>query len=104
MLELREAVKSSKGKSELKVELSNLPGQLSLLDAEVTEANQNRPKVVEIWTTSEIVDRLGISRNQLERLKAQGKLPHAVKGYSILKWSGKQGKSPGSHLWEIQET
>ena len=103
MLELREAVKSGKGKSELRVELTHLPGQLSLLDAEVTEVNQNCPKAIEIWTTSEVVERLGVSRNQLERLKSQSKLPHAAKGHIILRWSGKQEKSPFAHLWEVQE-
>jgi hypothetical protein len=84
----------------------SLSGQLSLLSPEATEGEevtQSSPNKIEIWTTPEITDKLGISRDRLKRLKAQNKLPHTERGYTILRFSGKQSQSPWGNLWEVQE-
>lgn len=102
--QLQGAVADMQKNSGSKVIQSSIPGQLSIL--EPVPGNlvaQSSSKKTEVWTTPEVTSKLGLSRSQLDRLKSQDKLPHTVKGHTILRWSGKQPKPPFGNLWEIQE-
>lgn len=79
--------------------------QLSILEEpQKIEVVQTELSTSEVWTTKEVEERLGITRNKLESWKNTKKLPHTAKGYTILKWAGKQPQRPFSNLWEVQKT
>lgn len=55
-------------------------------------------------TTKEVEELTGITRRQLDRIKAKGVYPINAENYVIVRYAGKQSGSHGSNLWVVITT
>lgn len=71
-------------------------------DVVITSENSDNKGVSELWTTSQVQERLEVNRRTFERWDQRGVLPRTVKGYTIIRKAGQQ--KIGTRLqnaWEV---
>lgn len=102
------------------VKIAEIPHkQMSLLDQASDNIDNNTDNIVivestdntidnsdvineQTLTTKEVEELTGITRRQLDRIKAKGIYPINAENYIIVGYAGKQSGSHGSNLWVVK--
>jgi uncharacterized protein YhaN len=77
--------------------------QLSILEeSQETEVDQTELNESELWTTKQL-EEVGIIRSTVQGWRSSNKLPKNSKGYTVVRWAGKQSHKPFGDLWEVNK-